>query len=157
MWRVSMIAYALLGACGLDPAVRIGQNEYVRLDQGANGDVACDYGTLYLPSGASINGELDGTYCVLKIAGTINGPITVTGGILHLIDVPSVNGELDVSGAYELVVVNSQVNGDADIERTRTVTIADSSFNGSLSISDSSACAASNVHANGSIVASGCN
>jgi len=147
---------ACLLATGCMDAVSVGPNDNVRLDNGVNGDVSCDRGHVQLPEGTSINGSFDASYCVVDIFGSINGSITVTGGILHVIDVPSVNGELDVSDAYELVVDNSQFNGGADIEGTLHVSVTNSGFNGSVEIDGVKDCTEANNRANGSLVASNC-
>ena len=155
-------------------AAQIGPNDYVRLDQGANGDVTCDGGTLYLPAEASINGDLDATDCTLKIEGLVNGSITATGGLVHVFAVPSVNGALDVRDASEVVVLGSLFNGGADVENTHVVTVTDSTFNndgtfdgnvvdveytffnGSLQITGSQSCTQTGNQTNGSLDVSGC-
>ena len=156
MWRLMTIACAVLGGCVLDPAVQVKPNETVVLQDGANGDVTCQQGTLSLPITASINGKIEAHYCVIEIDGTVNGSISTTGGILHVFDVGDVNGELEVHDAYELVVSSSQFNGGATVDGTRSVTIVNSGFNGDVSISGADSCDVSNNRANGSYVAAGC-
>ena len=183
MRHLGLFACALAGGCvaaseppgGAPPAVQVGPQDYVRLDQGANGNVSCDQGTIYLPPGASINGELDATDCSLKIEGIINGKITASGGLLHVFEVVTINGSIAVRDADEVIVLGSQVNGGADVEQTRTVTVTDSSFNatgtflgngavdlentffnGSLEISGSASCKESGNRTNGTLDVSGC-
>lgn len=95
-----------------------------------NGSVSCDRATLYLPANALINGDLDATYCVLKIVGTVNGAITAHGGIVHVIGADTINGELSVDGAHEVIASNSSFNGGLDVESSETVRILASDFNG---------------------------
>jgi len=156
MWRQTMIACVLLGGCVVDPAVRVGMDETIVLDQGANGDVTCQQGTLTVPAEASINGEIQAHYCVMEIAGTVNGSISTTGGILHVADVGSINGGLDVHDAYELIVTDSEFNGGASIDGTLTVLLGNVGFNGDVDISGVDTCEATDVRANGSYAASGC-
>jgi hypothetical protein len=175
MRYLGMVACVLAGGCMQSTAAQIGPNDYVRLDQGANGDVTCDRGTLYLPADASINGDLDASDCALKIEGLVNGSITASGGLVHVLAVPSVNGDLEVHDADEVVVLGSLFNGGADVENTRTVTITDSNynndgtfdgngvvdiedtfFNGSLEISGSQSCRQTGNQTNGSLDVSGC-
>lgn len=159
MVRLAVVVCGLfVGACGgLDPATKVGPNENVQFDNGVNGSVSCDRGSVNLPSGATINGDLDLSYCVVKVEGSVNGSITMTGGILYVISSPTVNGELDVKDGYELEVIDSQFNGGADVENTRNVTIENSDFNGDIQIHGAETCQAGGNRANGSIVAANCN
>lgn len=161
----------LLGGCGLgQPAFQVKPGDNVRLDQGVNGDVGCDTGTLYLPSSSLINGALDGTDCIFKIEGTVNGPITAHGGVVHVLDVPTVNGPLAVSNALEVYVVGTGFNGELDVEDSHNVTIQASrfngdgtvtgndnvilegtSFNGSLTVRSNATCVAANNSTNGGL------
>jgi len=146
-----------LGACGLDrPALEVLPGETVRLDEGVNGDVACERGTLHLPAGSVINGWLDGDHCVLKIEGTVNGSITVHGGIVHVFDVRSVNGPLDVSGAFDVHIASSNFNGDGRVTGNRAVVVVGTSFNGELAIRNNGSCVAGNNSTNGGLLEASC-
>jgi hypothetical protein len=167
---------ASLGACRIGaPELEVKPGEHVTLENGVNGDVGCDRGSIYLPASESINGDLDSSYCVLKVAGTVNGSITAHGGIIHVLDVLSINGELAVRGAHEVFVTGSDFNGGLDVEDSRSVVVLstgfngdgevfgngdveiwDNSFNGSLTIRDSGSCTASNNDTNGTLFATDC-
>ncbi len=167
---------ACLAACGLgSPAVDVKPGEHLTLSTGVNGDVRCDGGAIDLPVSASINGDLDSSDCELKIAGIVNGAITATGGLVHVIDVPSVNGALTVDGAYEVYVAGSDVNGGLDIEHSGKVAVLQSrfngdgnivyngdievdgnSFNGSLTIQQAASCSAGNNDTNGTLSVADC-
>jgi hypothetical protein len=136
----------------------------------------CEGGTIRLPAQQSINESIDATDCVVKITGLVNGSITATGGVVHVVAAPTVNGELVVDGAREVVVQASQLNGGIDIEHSTTVTVegssfngegrfvsdgtvtvTDSSFNGSLTISDPQSCTQRDNQTNGTIASGSCN
>ena len=166
----------LLGACGLgQPALEVKPGDNVRLDESVNGDVSCNTGTLYLPSSSLINGTLDGTDCVMKIEGTINGPITAHGGVVHVLDVPTVNGPLDIDHGLEVYVVGTGFNGELTVEDSHNVTIQASrfngdgtvtgndnvmlegtSFNGSLTVRNNATCIAGGNSTNGGSLESSC-
>ncbi len=175
MVRWAFACGLLVTACGIDShEVDVQPGESIKLDD-VNGDVGCEGGTLYLPATTVINGSLDATNCVLKVMGLVNGSITASGGVVHVIDALSVNCSLDVSDAAEVIVSDSDFNGGAEIENTAMVRIlgssfngdggfvsnafvevADASFNGSLEIRGSDACLAENNRTNGSQAVGDC-
>ncbi len=172
----SLLVCVALAGCGVRSyALEVEPGEHVILDDGVNGDVRCDRGTLLLPARAVINGALDARYCVLKIAGTVNGPLTADGGIVHVVDALTINGDLTVSDARELVVSGADFNGGAEVRRTHVVhvvasgfngsgtfedngelDIRDSAFNGELEIRGSTSCVEHDNTTNGAIVAADC-
>jgi hypothetical protein len=136
----------------------------------------CDDGTIMLPAGKTINASIDATDCVVKITGLVNGSITATGGVVHVVAAPTVNGELVVEGATEVVVEGSQLNGGIDVENSLAVTVEDSQFNGqgqfiddgtvtitssffndSLTIRGAQSCTQRDNQANGPVALGSCN
>jgi hypothetical protein len=174
--RWAICSWVFVCACNLAPTTQVGQGQTLMLDDtnGVNGDVSCDGGTINMPTEGWINGTLDANDCVLKISGTINGSLTATGGVVHVIDATSVNGQLTVTSAFEVVIAGTGFNGGADVESSVTVTVTDTDFNGdgeftgdtvsvtdaefngSLTVSGSKACSESGNSLNGSLSASGC-
>ena len=163
-WELASVL-VVLAACAAEPP-----------SPAANEGFTCDGGTIMLPAGKTINASIDATDCVVKITGLVNGSITATGGVVHVVAAPTVNGQLVVDGASEVVVEGSQLNGGIDIESSLSVTVADSQFNGkgqfindgtvtitnsffndSLTISGAQACAERDNETNGPVALGSCN
>lgn len=143
MSRITLCVAIVCGiaACsgvGFDPELEVGPGDTVYVEEGVNGDVACNGGTLVVRPNVSINGTIESTNCILKVFASNNGDIIVDGGgLVYIESVTTINGAFEATGVRTIQIYGSSFNGGLSVADSGLVEVIDSHFNGDMTIENS--------------------